>query len=147
MPPLQKADGNPQDAPRIKNCLKTALLPSEVRGTPWVNFESQETEVVVGFPHPWTAERESHEPTHALLGLCAGHLIGLHSLVQFSLRLQRLIVCSVEFIGYEAFNGVEVEGFTGLLNHLHVTVEDIGRERIWVRLLLDTIWEPNRETL
>ncbi|TFY62154.1 hypothetical protein EVJ58_g4032 [Rhodofomes roseus] len=34
VPSLQKTDGNLQDAPRIKNCLKAALLPSEFKGTP-----------------------------------------------------------------------------------------------------------------
>jgi Ino eighty subunit 1 len=32
VPSLQKSDGNAQDAPRIKNCLKAALLPSELKG-------------------------------------------------------------------------------------------------------------------
>jgi len=31
VPSLQKTDGNLQDAPRIKNCLKAALLPSEFK--------------------------------------------------------------------------------------------------------------------
>ncbi|KAE9410873.1 hypothetical protein BT96DRAFT_961574 [Gymnopus androsaceus JB14] len=34
VPSLQKTDGNAQDAPRIKNCLKAALLPSEFRSIP-----------------------------------------------------------------------------------------------------------------
>ncbi|KAF9499848.1 hypothetical protein BDN71DRAFT_1410425 [Pleurotus eryngii] len=34
VPSLQKTDGNAQDAPRIKNCLKAALLPSEIRNMP-----------------------------------------------------------------------------------------------------------------
>ena len=34
VPSLQKTDGNLQDAPRIKNCLKAALLPFEARATP-----------------------------------------------------------------------------------------------------------------
>ncbi|KAI0082186.1 hypothetical protein K474DRAFT_1681521 [Panus rudis PR-1116 ss-1] len=34
VPSLQKTDGNLQDAPRIKNCLKAALLPGEFKGTP-----------------------------------------------------------------------------------------------------------------
>ena len=34
VPSLQKTDGNAQDAPRIKNCLKAALLPSELRTMP-----------------------------------------------------------------------------------------------------------------
>lgn len=34
VPSLQKTDGNAQDAPRIKNCLKSALLPSETKNVP-----------------------------------------------------------------------------------------------------------------
>lgn len=34
VPSLQKTDGNLQDAPRIKNCLKSALLPDEMRDGP-----------------------------------------------------------------------------------------------------------------
>lgn len=34
VPSLQKTDGNAQDAPRIKNCLKAALLPFELKSMP-----------------------------------------------------------------------------------------------------------------
>lgn len=34
VPSLQKTDGNAQDAPRIKNCLKAALLPTELKSNP-----------------------------------------------------------------------------------------------------------------
>jgi len=34
VPPLQKTDGNLQDAPRIKNILKDCFLPSEGKGVP-----------------------------------------------------------------------------------------------------------------
>ncbi|EGO01145.1 hypothetical protein SERLA73DRAFT_179227 [Serpula lacrymans var. lacrymans S7.3] len=34
VPSLQKTDGNAQDAPRIKNCLKAALLPYEIKSMP-----------------------------------------------------------------------------------------------------------------
>ncbi|KAF9454891.1 hypothetical protein P691DRAFT_715838 [Macrolepiota fuliginosa MF-IS2] len=34
VPSLQKTDGNAQDAPRIKNCLKAALLPHELKTVP-----------------------------------------------------------------------------------------------------------------
>lgn len=34
VPSLQKSDGNLQDAPRIKNCLKAALLPHEFKTGP-----------------------------------------------------------------------------------------------------------------
>lgn len=48
VPSLQKSDGNAQDAPRIKNCLKAALLPSELKGvapsTPEEVLEKRVTE-------------------------------------------------------------------------------------------------------
>lgn len=34
VPSLQKTDGNLQDAPRIKNCLKAALLSLELKRAP-----------------------------------------------------------------------------------------------------------------
>ncbi|KAG6861204.1 hypothetical protein C0995_002553 [Termitomyces sp. Mi166 len=34
VPSLQKTNGNAQDAPRIKNCLKAALLPTEIKTAP-----------------------------------------------------------------------------------------------------------------
>jgi len=34
VPSLQKTDGNVQDAPRIKNCLKAAFLPGELKSAP-----------------------------------------------------------------------------------------------------------------
>lgn len=34
VPSLQKTDGNVQDAPRIKNCLKAAFLPGEQKSAP-----------------------------------------------------------------------------------------------------------------
>ena len=48
VPSLQKSDGNAQDAPRIKNCLKAALLPSELKSvapsTPEEILEKRVTE-------------------------------------------------------------------------------------------------------
>ncbi|KJA12745.1 hypothetical protein HYPSUDRAFT_81192 [Hypholoma sublateritium FD-334 SS-4] len=34
VPSLQKTDGNAQDAPRIKNCLKAVVLPAEAKSAP-----------------------------------------------------------------------------------------------------------------
>ena len=108
-----------------------------------VVFKSQESEAIADLLHAWTAESGSRGPAHALLGFCTGHLIGLHNLVPFSPRLRRLIIRSVELIGYEGFKGVGVEGFIGLLNYLHVAVEDMDEKANWRNLLLDTIqsWE------
>jgi len=73
-----------------------------------------------------------------LLSSCARHL-GLHNLVPFSSRLRRLVIRSVELIGYWGFEGVGMERFVELLNHLHVTAEDMDDEHCWATLLLDTI--------
>ena len=46
---------------------------------------------------------------------------------------------SVGLIGYEGFEGVGVERFVQLLNHLRVTVEDMDFESGWTGLLLKTL--------
>lgn len=48
VPSLQKSDGNLQDAPRIKNCLKAALLPFEFK-TPPPSTPQEIREKAVGF--------------------------------------------------------------------------------------------------
>ena len=110
------------------------------RGLVDVVFESQESEVIADLLHAWTAESKSHEQAHTLLGFCAGHLVSLHNLVSFSPRLRRLVIRSVELIGYKGFE-VGVERFIELLDHLHVTAEDIedGHELPWVKLLMETL--------
>jgi hypothetical protein len=69
----------------------------------------------------------------------AEHLAGLHNLVPFSSRLRRLVIRSVEFVGYEGFEGVGMERFTELLNHLNVRVKDMNSSVKWGELLLKTL--------
>jgi hypothetical protein len=95
------------------------------RGLVDVVFKSQESEAIADLLHAWTAEILSMSRQHALLNICTGHLVGLHDLVPFSPRLRRLVIRFVGLIGYKGFEGVGVEGFIELLNHLHVTVEDM----------------------
>jgi hypothetical protein len=104
-----------------------------------VVFKSQDSEVIADLLHGWTAESGLHEPAHKLLGLCAENLVGLHNLVPFSSRLRRLVVRSIEFIGYSGFEGVGVDRFVGLLNHLRVAPEDMDKRTRWGGILLDTI--------
>jgi Ino eighty subunit 1 len=52
VPSLQKTDGNAQDAPRIKNCLKAALLPSELRTMPPTTPEEILQKLVLPSPLP-----------------------------------------------------------------------------------------------
>jgi len=113
-------------------------------------------EEIADLLHAWTAEGLSHGPAHILLSACTSHLVGLHNLVPFSSRLRRLVIRSVEdigykeseevgverYIGYKEFEGVGVERFIGLLNYLHVTVEDMDSRSNWANLLLDTLQSP-----
>jgi len=61
VPSLQKTDGNAQDAPRIKNCLKAALLPSELRSMPPSTPEEILEKSVRGFT-PFTRLKRHNEP-------------------------------------------------------------------------------------
>ena len=109
------------------------------RGLIDVVFKSQESEVIADLLHAWTMESGSYKPAYALLGFCAGRLVGLHNLVPFSPRLRRLVIRSVELIGCNGFERVGVERFIESLNHLHVTVEDIDSGVDWAKFLLYTI--------
>jgi hypothetical protein len=114
------------------------------RGLIDVVFKSQESEVIADLLHAWTVLGRSDPWASVLLGSCAGYLVGLQNLAPLSSRLRRLIIRSVEIIGYNGFEGVGVgvEGLTGLLNHLHVAVEDMDVKDKWAGLLLDTIQSP-----
>ena len=107
-----------------------------------VVFESRESEVIVDLLHAWTTGCIYSEHPDELLSSCAGHLVGLHHLVPFSLRLRRLVIRSVEHIGYKGFEGVGVERFIELLNHLHVTVKDMDSGARWADILLETFQTP-----
>jgi len=77
-------------------------------------------------------------------GILAERLVCLHNLVPFSPRLRRLVIRSVGLIGYGKFEEVGVERFVGLLNHLHVAVEDMDDRSKWMELLLETLQTPER---
>jgi len=100
--------------------------------------------VIADFLHAWTTCNPPHKLEDELLESCARHLVGLHNPGPFSLRLRRLLMRSVQYIGHRGFEGVGVENFTGLLNHLHVTAGDIdmGCEFHWAKLLLDAFQTP-----
>jgi len=104
-----------------------------------VVFRSQSSEAIADLLYAWTTCGPSHAPAHTLLGTCTEHLVGLHNLAPFSPRLRQLVIRSVGVIGYEGFKGLGVERFIDLLEHLHITVEDIGMDFKWVNLLLNTL--------
>jgi len=103
-----------------------------------VVFRSQRSEAIADLLYAWTTRSHSRAPAHMLLGTYAEHLVGLHDLAPFSPRLRRLVVRSVELIGYEGFERVGVKRFIELLNNLHVTVEDMDSKTNWANLLMNT---------
>ena len=112
------------------------------RGLVDVVFESKDSEGIADLLQAWTTEGRFHEPADTLLGICTGQLVGLHNPVSFSSRLRRLVIRSVEVIGYEGFKEVGVERFVELLNHLHVGLNDTDDKHRWMQPLTDTIRSP-----
>ena len=94
-------------------------------------FKSQNGDAIADLLHSWTANYFLPIPHET----CAERLVCLHNLVPFSSRLRRLVIRSVEFVSYGRFGGVGVERLVGLLNHLHVAVEDMVWSDRWVRFL------------
>ena len=120
--------------------IEVCLLHTEHhRGLVDVVFKSQESESIADLLHAWTVGYRWFGPGHKLLDFCPAYLVGLRNLVPFSPRLRWLIIRSIEQIGYKGFEGVGVERFVELLNHLHVTDEDMNKKKSWRELLLDTI--------
>ena len=107
-----------------------------------VVFGSQKSEAIADLLHAWTTRDNSLKPARTLLSSCTGHLISLHTLAPFSPRLRQLAIRSIELIGYKGFEGVGVDRFVELLNHFHVTVEDMDRKHNWELLLLDALQSP-----
>jgi len=104
-----------------------------------VVFESRKSEAIADLLHVWTAEGGRDDRADILLSLCTEHLVGLHDLVPSSSRLRRLVIRSVELVGYEGFEEVGMVRSTELLNHLCVTVEDMDECDDWAELLFNII--------
>jgi len=68
------------------------------------------------------------------------HLIALQD---FPPRLRQLVIKSVELIGPQGFEGVEVKKIFELLNQLHVSVGDMNVKHQWADLLTSIIQHPD----
>ena len=104
-----------------------------------VVFKSQKCEVIADFLHALTAESYLPEPAGAMAGVCAGHLVGLYNLVPFSPRLRRLVISFLGIVGYNLFEGAGVERLVGLLDYLHVTIEEARLRGGWWLFLMGVI--------
>ena len=105
-------------------------------------LESGDTEAIADLLHAWISQIRTPRPP-TFLKMCAEYLINLCSIQPFPPRLQQLIIRSITFIGYQAFEEVGVEGLIELLNGLHAGVEEIKDTMDWGSLLLDILQSSN----
>ena len=109
------------------------------RGVVDAVFKSKKSEAIADLLHAWTLKNHFFELADIPADVCRGLLVGLQDLVPFSPRLRQLVIRSIEIAGHKGFEGAEVERLTELLDHLRVTVEDVGEGYKWMPLLLDVI--------
>ena len=104
-----------------------------------VVFKSQNSEAIADLLQAWTTRDSLPELAGEMVGICTGHLVGLHNPDSFSPRLRQLVVHFVKIAGFEGFKRAGVERLIELLNHLHITFEDVEGEEWWMSLLLDVM--------
>ena len=102
-------------------------------------FKSQKSEAIADLLHAWITGGSHEAPTHTLLSLCTEHIMGLHDLIPSSPRLRSLVIRSIELMGYRGFEGVGVQRFIQMLEHLRVAPEDMNWKSLWLQLLLETL--------
>jgi len=95
-------------------------------------FNRRNSNEIADLLHSWTIGYSLNIPRNT----CAERLVHLRDLVPFCSRLRRLVIRSVELVGYEGFEGVGMERLVELLNHLHVAVEDMVQPYPWVTILM-----------
>ena len=117
------------------------------RGLVDVVFKSQKGEAIADLLHAWTLKGRLPGLADALVGACPGHLVALHNLVPFSLRLRQLAIRFVEIAYCGRFKGAGVEKLVELLDHLHVTVEEMQDDYKWTLLLFNVIRSPGEAQL
>ena len=79
-------------------------------------------------------------PAVKLFSICKEHIVDLQINIPapFPPRLQRLVMDSIALIGYKGFEEVGTERFVGLLNLLHIGVEETIIPIEWNSILLET---------
>ena len=107
------------------------------RGLVDVVFKSRKSDTIADFLHAWTTAYPPPEQTGEIVRIRTGLLVSLDSLVPFSPRLRRLVIYFIERAGYKGFKSARLEKVVELLDHLHLTVEEMGHA--WTSLLLDVI--------
>jgi len=104
-------------------------------------FQSGQHEAIADLLCSWTSTSISHHP-HPSLKTCAKYLVGLSHLQPFSPRLQQAIIKSIDLIDHKEFEQVGMEGVIGLLDGLHVNIDNIPKNHGWTGLLLNIVQSP-----
>ena len=107
-----------------------------------VVFKSQKSEAIADLLRAWTLKRHSPKLVNTPVDICTGLLASFRNLAPFSPRLRQLVIRTIEIAGHRGFEGAGVEKLIELLDHLHVTVEDVDEGYKWMPLLLDVIRSP-----
>ena len=105
------------------------------RGLVDVVFKSQKSEAIADLLMALAADYSLAGQAGEMDSVRMGYLINLHNLGPFSPRLRQLVIRLVATTRYKGFESTGVE----LLNHLHVTVEEMHDPYGWTSLLFDVI--------
>ena len=102
-------------------------------------FNSGNGEAIADLLKAWN---EPTDTLYKLLDMWPRLLIRLQPAILTSQRLRRLVIRSIERIGFQEFEDVRVEELTALLDRLNVGVADIMLRKDWLRLLLYIVRSP-----
>ena len=105
-------------------------------------FESNYDEAIADVLRALTLR--GRQPPSALLDTCAGYIVDLPNRVRvpFTLRLHRIVMRSIELIGFKRFEEVGAERFGELLNHLLIRCENVGYTSGWVSMVVESFESP-----
>jgi len=104
-------------------------------------FQSGESEAIADLLCSWTSGSYYHSP-HPSLKTCAKYLVSISHLQPFSPRLQQAIIKFIDCIGHKEFEQVGMDGVIGLLDGLHVNIDNISNTYGWTGFLLNIVQSP-----
>lgn len=108
-------------------------------------FKSNDGEAIADLLCAFTITDSFLLPTYALLDICTRYIADLpnRATVLLSPRLRQCVIRYLGCMGFRIFQEVDAGEFVGLLNRLHVGVEDVGGELTWGPILLGVMGSPD----
>jgi len=138
VPSLQKTDGNAQDAPRIKNCLKAALLLSELKAPPpstpdevLLKLVSEDTQLNRR-SNTYPKKRAGHHPPTSVVNLI--FVLANHAAVSLTIVVKFLPLIVTSFP--KPLSAVHFDGSLNFLDlflpNTHIASASRGRAFLWL---------------